>query len=155
MISPSGAGTVKKYPVGYSYAEGTRVQLTARPYDGWRFTRWSGDIADTRNPITIVMNRNYRVYAEFTAVEPEATYTLTTAVLPSTAYGWVKKDPNKTAYSYDERVELTAVIDPHVATTHVFSHWDIDGITYDVGPRVNIFMDKNRRATAFFMKKLY
>ncbi|GAH71384.1 unnamed protein product, partial [marine sediment metagenome] len=85
---------------------------------------------------------------------PVTTYTLTTTVLPSVAYGWIKRDPNKTVYDYNERVEITAIVDPHVATTHVFSHWDIDGVTYDVGPRVNLIMDRDHKATAFFMRRL-
>lgn len=67
-ILPPEGGTVNKYPVGPQYKEGTRVQLTARPKDGWKFERWSGDISGDDNPVTIEMDDNYYVYAEFVAV---------------------------------------------------------------------------------------
>ena len=42
-----------------------RVQLTARPSDGWRFTEWQGDITDTDNPVEIILIEEKAVLAVF------------------------------------------------------------------------------------------
>ncbi len=70
-VSPSGIN---------SYSAGAVVTLTAFPFEGYStFTGWSGSITGTTNPITITMNGNKTVTANFTAVSapPPATLSLT------------------------------------------------------------------------------
>jgi uncharacterized repeat protein (TIGR02543 family) len=47
------------------YVDGTSVTLTATPKPGYEFTSWSGDISGTTNPLTVVMNSNKTVSANF------------------------------------------------------------------------------------------
>ncbi|MBP2832983.1 fibronectin type III domain-containing protein [Aquimarina sp. U1-2] len=55
--SVSGAGT---------YPEGTSVTLTASPAAGWQFESWSGTSTNASNPLTIVMQGNTTITANFT-----------------------------------------------------------------------------------------
>ena len=66
----SGAGT---------YAEGTVVSVTATPAAGWQFDGWSGDAGGTANPVSITMDANKSVTANFSEIPPN-NYTLTTSV---------------------------------------------------------------------------
>jgi len=63
-------GTVVKNPNQLTYNSGTSVQLTATPNAGFVFTSWSGDTAATSNPLTVVMNSNKNLNANFSAIAP-------------------------------------------------------------------------------------
>jgi hypothetical protein len=65
-VTPSGAGTVVKYPdkAGYSYNES--VRLTAAANAGYSFSNWNGDAAGSTNPLSISMNSNKTITANFT-----------------------------------------------------------------------------------------
>lgn len=63
-------GTVAKNPNQTSYASGTSVQLTATANSGYTFTGWSGDITGTANPVTVTMNSNKTITANFTSGLP-------------------------------------------------------------------------------------
>jgi uncharacterized repeat protein (TIGR01451 family) len=60
-----GQGVVTRTPDQATYLAGTPVQLIAGPAAAWRFVGWSGDLAGTANPDTIVMNSNKVVTATF------------------------------------------------------------------------------------------
>ncbi|GAB4408083.1 MAG: hypothetical protein OHK0039_10990 [Bacteroidia bacterium] len=59
-------GSVGLSPTGGTYASGTVVSLTATPNSGYQFTGWSGDASGTSNPLSITMNSNKTVTANFT-----------------------------------------------------------------------------------------
>ena len=48
-----------------SYNVGTVVQLTATPISGYKFDDWSGDASGTSNPVTITMDADKTVTANF------------------------------------------------------------------------------------------
>ncbi|HMD13110.1 MAG TPA: hypothetical protein VKI62_00650, partial [Bacteroidota bacterium] len=58
-------GTVTKNPNQATYNAGTSVQLTASPNTGYHFVSWSGDTSSTVNPLTIIMNTNKTLTANF------------------------------------------------------------------------------------------
>ncbi len=64
-ISTNGSGTVTKNPVQSSYAAGTPVTLTATASAGWSFSNWSGSTNTTTNPLTITMDGNKAITANF------------------------------------------------------------------------------------------
>jgi len=71
-VSPNGGGIVKldqvylsKYPSTSTFISGEPVRLEAIASSGYRFANWSGDINDITNPITIVMDCNRKVTANF------------------------------------------------------------------------------------------
>jgi len=61
-------GLVSRNPDQLTYPNGTSVQLTATPNDGYAFTGWSGDASGTVSPVTIIINANKNVTANFTAI---------------------------------------------------------------------------------------
>lgn len=63
-------GTVAKNPSQTSYVSGTSVQLTATANSGYTFTGWSGAITGTANPVTVTMNSNKTIAANFTSGPP-------------------------------------------------------------------------------------
>ncbi len=67
QINPAGAGTVTKNPNQPAYTAGTQVILTATPNTGYQFSGWSGGITGTQNPITVTVNSNLTITANFTS----------------------------------------------------------------------------------------
>ncbi len=76
----SGTGTITSSPAGIncgttcskSYDPGTSVTLTATPYIGSRFVKWSGDITGSTTVATtsVAMSANKKINAEFGVVCP-------------------------------------------------------------------------------------
>jgi len=80
-ITPSGSGSVARNPDKLSYIYGDQVTLTAAPNSGYIFDRWMGGIAGTTNPITVTINGNKTVTANFTQlIGPDLTGEWTTEV---------------------------------------------------------------------------
>ncbi|TGE25107.1 hypothetical protein E5K00_07880 [Hymenobacter aquaticus] len=67
-VGASGGGTVSKNPDKPTYVSGENVQLTATPAYGQVFMGWSGDATGTTNPLTLVMNSNKTVTAQFASM---------------------------------------------------------------------------------------
>jgi len=69
-------GTVAENPNQATYISGAAVQLTATPNSGYTFSSWSGDATGTVNPLTVTMNTNKNITANFTptgvVVQPAA-----------------------------------------------------------------------------------
>ncbi|MCC8426433.1 ice-binding family protein [Mucilaginibacter sp. UR6-11] len=61
-------GTVAKNPNQATYNSGSTVVLTATPNAGFTFSSWSGDAAGGANPLTVVMNSNKNITANFIAI---------------------------------------------------------------------------------------
>lgn len=61
----TGSGTVALNPTGGTYAAGTQVTLTATPASGYQFNNWSGGVTGTTNPVTVTVNANLAVTANF------------------------------------------------------------------------------------------
>ena len=58
-------GTVVKNPNNPTYTNGTNVELTATPNSGYEFLNWTGDATGTNNPLTVLMNGNKNITANF------------------------------------------------------------------------------------------
>ena len=67
-INPSGAGSITLNPSGGVYVAGTTVTLTAVANSGWVFSSWSGDINTTENPISIVIDSDITIIANFNKI---------------------------------------------------------------------------------------
>lgn len=57
------------------YEQGTLVELTAEPDNGWEFDRWEGDLQGAENPGTILIDSDVEVTAIFTRIEFPLTIT--------------------------------------------------------------------------------
>ena len=63
-------GIVVKVPDQQTYTLGDIVVLTATANTGYEFTSWSGDATGTDNPLTVLMDGNKNITANFTAIPP-------------------------------------------------------------------------------------
>lgn len=65
-INPSGSGSVSKSPNKSTYIYGEQVTLTATTNSGYNLGNWSGDAGGTANPVTLTINKDKTVTANFT-----------------------------------------------------------------------------------------
>jgi uncharacterized repeat protein (TIGR02543 family) len=133
-------GTVALSPAGGSYAFGTVVTLTATPAAGYAFSSWSGSVTGTTSPMTVTIDGNKSVTANFSAIPK---YALTT----SAVNGTVTLSPAGGPYTSGTVVTLTA----NPATGYVFSSWSGD-ITSTINPE-SVIMNANKAVTANFTLK--
>jgi len=68
--NPPDSGGISANPApncngGSQYTSGTLVQLTANPVTGKAFTNWSGDGSGTANPLSVTVEANKSVTANF------------------------------------------------------------------------------------------
>ncbi len=61
-------GSVLKVPSQATYNHGATVVLTATPNAGYVFSSWSDDATGSANPLTVVMNANKSITANFTLI---------------------------------------------------------------------------------------
>ncbi|MES2431001.1 MAG: InlB B-repeat-containing protein [Bacteroidota bacterium] len=132
--SVSGAGT---------YNSGSMVTVTATPATGYTFTGWSGDASGTNPSVSVTMNGNKSVTANF-EVSTIATYTLATNVSPAGG-GSVTRNPNASSYNDGTSVTLTAV----PAAGYNFTGWS--GDASGTNSSVSITMNSNKTVTANFV----
>ena len=134
-------GSVAKIPNQTDYNYGTAVQLTATPAAGYYFVNWSGDLTGSTNPVSVTMDANKTITANF-AID---TYTLAV----SATNGTVAKNPDLPAYNSGATVQLTAT----PATGYYFVNWSGD-LTGSTNP-VSVAMDANKTITANFASDSY
>jgi hypothetical protein len=69
-ISANTGGTTDPASGSHAYIDGTEVQVEAIPDSGYEFSSWSGDASGTANPITITMDSDKSIIANFTLIPP-------------------------------------------------------------------------------------
>jgi len=134
-------GTVLKVPSKTAYNSGEIVVLTATPATGYVFSSWSGDATGSLNPVSVTMNSNKNVTANFTAVVAN---TFTLNVIANN--GTVSKNPNLVFYPSGSNVELNATPNPGFK----FTGWSGDA-NGSVNP-LTVNMNANKNITANFIE---
>jgi hypothetical protein len=137
-ISPSGAGSIS--PPGGEYDPGVQVTLTANPASGYAFDHWGGSASGTASTITVTMNSDKSLTANFQAIAQ--THSLTTNVSPSGA-GSVSPSYGE----YESEVEITLIAIP--ANGYIFSYWD--GAVSGSSSTATITMNSDKVVTAHFI----
>lgn len=131
-------GTVVKNPDNLTYNDGDNVVLTATADPDYEFTSWSGDATGTDNPLTVLMDGNKNITANFTLIAVAFTLNVTAV------NGTVVKNPDNLTYNDGDSVVLNATADPG----YEFTSWTGDA-TGTNNP-LTVFMDGNKNITANF-----
>ena len=134
-VSASVGGIVS--PIHANYRDGSSVTLTAMPSAGYEFGSWSGDASGTSPTVTITMDGDKDITADFQAIR----YTLSTSTSPSEG-GMISAGSD--TYEPGSSVVLIATPSPG----YEFTSWagDISGTS----PEVTIMMDSDKMVTANF-----
>jgi uncharacterized repeat protein (TIGR02543 family) len=138
-VNPPGGGSVTKNPNKTAYDHGETVLLTASESPGYTFNGWTGSQSGSAKTLTVTMNGNKSITANFIAV----TYTLNVNVNPSGS-GSVTINPTKTSYNHNETVVLT----PSPVSGYRFSGWS--GTETGLADPLTLTMTENETITANF-----
>lgn len=122
-------------PKGGTFISGQEVLLYATPHKGYEFNGWTGDLSGADNPLTLTMNGNKEITANFKLANKEK-YTL----IVNAENGSVK--PNGGDYYDGAAIVLGAYPEPG----YKFKNWsgDLNGTDNPV----TIIMDKDKTITA-------
>jgi hypothetical protein len=123
----------------------TLFQLTARPFDGWRFSQWMGDITGTDNPVQITLNEEKVVNAVFEIRE----YALTIHTEGEGNVAEQVVQQRTTGYEDGTIVELTAI----ASQGWEFIEWRGD-LSGSENPQ-QITIDSQKEVTAVFGIRSY
>jgi len=141
-VNINGSGSVTKNPDFSSYRHGERVSvtLTAIPDAHYQFISWSGDITSTVNPVSVLMDSNKTIAANFAT----GTFTLT---VNQPSNGSIS--PSTGSYAYGSDVVLTATPLPG----YHFVRWTGDA-TGTQNP-TTIHVDSNKTLSCIFEINTY
>jgi len=98
FVSPSNSGTIS--PSSGDFDEGTILELTATPSDGFQFLEWDGDASGSENQISIRVESNLSIRAIFRNVNLEDGEVFS----PATGRIWLDKNlgANRVAVSVND-----------------------------------------------------
>jgi hypothetical protein len=134
-ISYSGNGSVSKNPDQATYSHGATVTLNGTAASGWSFGAWSGDLSGSTNPVTITMDGNKSITANFTQI-------MKTLTITGGANGSVTQ-PGTGTFTFGQGAVVNLVANPNMG--FVFGGWT--GNTVDVAdinvPSTTITMNDN------------
>lgn len=136
-VNPLEAGSVS--PSGGTYKSGVEVTLTASPASGYTFDYWCGSASGTTSNITITMDSDKCLTANFKAIQ---TYSLTININPSGAGSVFPSDGE-----YEYGVQVTLIANPY--SGYSFDHWS--GSAVDTTSNTTIIMDSDKSLTANFI----
>ncbi|UII79871.1 T9SS type A sorting domain-containing protein [Flagellimonas sp. CMM7] len=135
--STDGNGSVT---AGGTYNAGTVVQISPTPNAGYVFSNWSGDASGASVPLSVTMDANKNIVANFTQ-SPPTQYILTTNTNGS---GSISLNPS--GGTYNDGTVVTATATP--ASGYQFDNWS--GASTSTSSSVDITMDANKSLTANF-----
>ena len=111
-VSASEGGTVNT--TGGTYNENSNVLITATADAGYEFTSWSGDASGTDNPLTVSMNSNKAITANFIRTQSDISLALSDNSIDQVNAGvgkWnIKRRKKRTGTSGSESTRFTSLI---------------------------------------------
>lgn len=99
-------GAVSVSPRQDTYKPKSQVRLSAEEFDGFRFLGWTGDAVDSSAYLTVTMNKDLTLNANFLDRNIPA-FPLNIAIVPQGA-GTVSRNPSFTVYPVGQNVTVTA-----------------------------------------------
>ncbi|MDD8025525.1 MAG: SBBP repeat-containing protein [Acidobacteriota bacterium] len=135
-ISAGHGGTTNPVPGTYTYVEGTVVSVQAAAQSGYRFGSWSGDVTGSSGSISVTMNANKTVTANFIRV-----YELT---ITAGAGGTTNPVPG----TYTQDAGMSVSVQAIAAAGNQFENWSGDAAG-SANP-VTIILDRDKAIRASF-----
>jgi photosystem II stability/assembly factor-like uncharacterized protein len=132
-------GNVLLNPAGGVYPPSTEVTLTAEPFTSYAFDNWTGDLTGSTNPVTITMDGNKTITANYREIQ---TYNLSVTALN----GDVTLTPAGGVYEENTVVTLNAT--PN--SGYEFKDWS--GSISGTSNPVDVTMDGDKSITANFVE---
>lgn len=142
-VTPEGSGEV--IPPDGIFSEDEEVELLAKPYEGYKFTEWSGAIIGNENPRNILINSDKNVTATFEKRE----YPLNIEIHGNGSISERVISNAKTDYEFGSIVELTAVS----SSGWKFQNWSGDLQGNNITDTLRFDSEKNVQAT--FIRRTY
>jgi|GEM_PF-4580794 len=124
------------------YEKGTRVVISSSPNPGATFKGWSGDITSTADSLSVTMDSNKTIQAQFAKV----TYALT---VNQPTGGTISLSP--AGSTFDSGANVTAKAVP--APGFNFQSWT--GDAYGTDSQTTVTMDRAKTIGAQFVKAVY
>ena len=141
VVNPDGSGSV--FPSSAVYDEGTQLELNASPAPGYLFDHWSGDLTGDSNPVTINIDGDKNIVANFKAVG----HTLTITVEPKGA-GFVVTGGN--TYESGTTAEIVIMALPGYRV----DDWsgDVESYNFETDNKYIFYvrMDQDKDITVYF-----
>ncbi len=159
--NPSGAGKISingedfALPFSKRFANGTSLTVKALPNSNYEFAQWSGDASSTSNPLTVVVNRDKTITANFRTKSVDS-FTLNLNVYPqNSGKVRVKVNDQWTDWNYVHSIQVpkgsSVTIEATPNSGFQFSRWSGD-VPYErikYNPST-IKIDQNRIITGQF-----
>jgi len=145
-----GKGTTVPTPGSHEYADNSVVSgITALPYEGYSFVRWLLDTVEyTSNPITVVMDTDHTLYAEFSGEPPPPPPPKYNLRVTSTDGGVTEPEVGL----YICVADTDAVVKATPYGDFLFDGWLLDGVRYTNNP-ITVRMNQDHSLHAVFVSK--
>ena len=132
-VSASEGGSVDTS--GGSYNSNSSVTIKATPANGYEFTGWSGNVTGSTNPLTLTVNGNKNITANFAEIKLQLSVTASEG-----------GNVNITEGKYDKQATVSLVASP--TDGYAFTGWT-GGVTSADNP-LSLVMDEAKAITANF-----
>lgn len=149
-ISIEGKGTVQQRAIinssGREYPNGTIVELTPVPEEGWIFDSWGGDLSGTDTPQRITIDQEKNVIVRFKRKDYLLNITIEGEGIVEEK---IVTDPSGRAYPFQTVVQLT----PIPKEGWVFERWGGELSGSDIPQTITV--DKVRNVTVVFRNPIF
>ena len=139
-VTASEGGTVNN--TGGTYNENSNVSITAIADAGYEFTSWSGDASGTDNPLTVSMNSNKTITANFIRTQ----YTLSIGKIGEGTITQEVISSDKTSEEYNSGDVVRLIATPSGGS--IFNSWS--GSSTETTNQIDITIDGTKSVTATF-----
>lgn len=142
-IQVIGQGSTNPAPGNYTYNQGTVLNLSAMPAEGWVFRRWNVNGNYSHSPqIQVAINQNTQITAEFV----EAQWFKLNLSIQGQGSVAINPYAEDSLYLIYSQVSLTAT----PMEGHTFKRWMVNGFQVSVNPVLSLTMNEAKNVTAIF-----
>jgi uncharacterized delta-60 repeat protein/uncharacterized repeat protein (TIGR02543 family) len=140
-IASSAGGTTNPSPGTYTHDSGAKVSVQAVPSSGYQFSGWSGGASGTTNPITITMDSNKSITANFNLIKEKKKGPCFVA---SAAYGSPLHPHVETLRDFRDKYLMPnkvgrAIVDFYYKYSPFFAHLIAKNKALKIIVRINLF----------------